>query len=99
MDAVNERVLIYVHKEEELDKVERLYPADHYVMLDDKLRILTAMKKVWGERLTTIFVKQGHYAHEPDLADKYPAADLEIEHIGDLPNLDLSQIIAAARKA
>ncbi len=98
MDAVNERVLIYVHKEEELDKVERLYPADHYVMLDDKLRILTAMKKVWGERLTTIFVRQGHYAHEPDLASKYPPADLAIDHIGELQELDPARIVAAGRK-
>lgn len=99
MDAVNERVLIYVHKEEELDKVEKLYPADHYVMLDDKLRILTAMKQVWGERLTTIFVKQGHYAFEPGIEGRYPEADVTLARIGDLPGLDPEAIRAAGRKA
>ena len=60
--AFDNRVLIYIHKEQELDDVERLYPADHYVLIDDKLRILSAVKKIWGERVTTVFPKQGHYA-------------------------------------
>ena len=64
-DAVEKRVLIYVHKEHELDDVERRFPADHYVLVDDKIRILTAVKNVWGPRLTTVFPKQGHYAHAP----------------------------------
>lgn len=84
-------VLIYVHKEEELHDVERRYPADHYVMVDDKLRILTAMKETWKSRLTTVFVRQGHYATDPAAA-KYPAADITLERIGDLVTLDLKQL-------
>jgi len=96
-DAVENRVLIYIHKEKELDRVEELYPASHYVMVDDKLRILTAMKSVWGDRLTTVFVKQGHYAFEPGVEEKYPAPDLKIQHIGDFPNLAPEQFVKAAR--
>ncbi|HMC18413.1 MAG TPA: HAD family hydrolase, partial [Gemmatimonadales bacterium] len=59
-DAVGGRVLIYLHKELMLDAIERRFPADHYVMIDDKLRILAAMKRTWRERLTTVFVRQGH---------------------------------------
>ncbi len=83
-DAFEGRVLIYVHKELELDDVERWHPAVHYVMVDDKLRILTAMKKIWGERLTTVFVKQGHYAHDTAALAAFPPADMEIDSIGDL---------------
>jgi hypothetical protein len=82
-DAVGGRVLVYIHKERELDDVERRYPADHYVLVDDKVRILTAVKQVWGRRLTTVFPLQGHYAHAPDVAS-YPAPDLTIERIGNL---------------
>ncbi len=82
--AVSGDVLIYIHKEEMLDDVERRYPARRYVMVDDKIRILTAMKKVWGDRLTTVFVRQGHYAHDPEILAKYPSADVSIERIGDL---------------
>jgi hypothetical protein len=82
-DAVGGRVLVSIHKERELDDVERRYPADHYVLVDDKVRILTAVKQVWGRRLTTVFPLQGHYAHAPDVAS-YPAPDLTIERIGDL---------------
>ena len=63
--AVDNHVLIYVHKEQELADVERLYPADRYVLIDDKLRILAAVKTIWGEKVTTVFVKQGHYAFDP----------------------------------
>ena len=63
-DAVDGRVLIYIHKEEALDDVERRYPAEHYVLVDDKLRILTAVKQIWGERVTTVFPRQGSYAHD-----------------------------------
>ena len=87
-DAFDGAVLIYIHKEVELEDVERRYPADHYVMIDDKLRILTAIKRVWNERVTTIFVRQGHYALDEKAISAYPHADLTIEHIGDL--LDLS---------
>jgi FMN phosphatase YigB (HAD superfamily) len=82
-DAVGGRVLIYVHKEQELDDVERRYPADHYVLIDDKVRILSAVKRVWGNRLTTIFPRQGHYAIDPENS-KYPKPDVTIERIGDL---------------
>jgi hypothetical protein len=66
-----------------LDDVERRFPAEHYVMIDDKIRILTAMKDVWGARLTTVFVRQGHYALDAALVAKYPPADVTIEKIGD----------------
>ena len=77
-------VLIYVHKEHMLDDVEQRYPADRYVMVDDKIRILTSMKETWGARLKTVFVRQGHYATDADLVARFPAADLTIEAIGDL---------------
>lgn len=87
-DAVSGRVLIYLHKEQMLAAVERRYPAEHYVMIDDKLRILTAMKRVWGARLTTIFARQGHYALDPRELASYPAADLAVERIGELAGCD-----------
>jgi FMN phosphatase YigB (HAD superfamily) len=82
--ALHERVLIYVHKETELADVEARYPADHYVMVDDKLRILDAMKKIWGPRVTTVFVRQGHYALDPQQIAAYPAADLAVERISEI---------------
>jgi hypothetical protein len=88
--AVEGRVLIYIHKERELDDVERRYPAERYVAVDDKIRILTAMKKVWGARLTTVFPRQGHYAHGADVA-AYPPADITVERIGDLLRYDFSK--------
>lgn len=91
--AFQDDVLIYIHKEQELDDVARLYPAKHYVMIDDKLRILTAMKQIWGNRLTTIFPRQGHYATDPKTLAEYPPADLAIDHIGDLVRHDLSVLI------
>jgi FMN phosphatase YigB (HAD superfamily) len=95
-DAVDGNVLIYVHKEHELDDVELRYPADHYVLIDDKLRILTAIKKAWGRRVTTVFPRQGHYAHDPKILATYPASDVSIEHIGDLLSYDLQRLLAAA---
>jgi FMN phosphatase YigB (HAD superfamily) len=83
-EAVEGRVLIYIHKEQMLDEVERLYPARHYVMVDDKLRLLAAIKKTWGKRVTTVFVKQGHYANEPGVQDLYPPADIHLDRIGNL---------------
>ncbi|HEY1891183.1 MAG TPA: HAD family hydrolase [Steroidobacteraceae bacterium] len=83
-DAVEGRVLIYLHKERMLDSVKRRYPASHYVMVDDKLRILTAMKGEWGESLTTIFPRQGHYACDAKELAAYPAADVTVERIADL---------------
>ena len=94
-DAVETRVLIYIHKERELDDVERRYPADHYVVVDDKRRILTAVKKVWGERVTTVFPRQGHYALAPDVAE-LPPADVTIDRIGGLLRWDLAALLAAA---
>jgi FMN phosphatase YigB (HAD superfamily) len=85
--AVDGEVLIYIHKEEMLDDVERRYPAARYVMVDDKIRILTAMKAVWADRLTTVFVKQGHYAHDAQLVASYPAADLAVDRIADLAGI------------
>ena len=85
-DAVDGHVLIYIHKERMLDAVEQRYPARHYVMVDDKLRILAAMKDAWGDRLTTVFVRQGHYAVDPANVATYPPADLSVDHIGDLMN-------------
>jgi FMN phosphatase YigB (HAD superfamily) len=88
--AFEDRVLIYVHKEQELDDVTRLYPADHYVMIDDKLRILAEVKKIWGERVTTVFPKQGHYALDPKVVTEYPPADIELAKIADLLTYDLA---------
>lgn len=82
-DAVDGRVLIFIHKEQMLDAVAERYPARHYVMVDDKLRVLTEMKNVWQDRLTTIWPRQGHYALDAGTV-AYPAADLTIERIGDL---------------
>ena len=84
--AVDGEVLIYIHKERMLDDVERRYPAAEYVMVDDKIRILAAMKAVWGARLTTVFVRQGHYALDAATVAACPAADLSIERIADLPS-------------
>jgi FMN phosphatase YigB (HAD superfamily) len=90
-DAVDGRVLIYIHKEQMLDAVSRLYPARRYVMVDDKLRILAAMKAIWGSRLTTVFPRQGHYALDRANIAAYPPADITIERIGDLTGLELLQ--------
>jgi FMN phosphatase YigB (HAD superfamily) len=87
-DAVAGRVLIYIHKEEALDDVERRYPADRYFIVDDKRRILAAVKQFWGERVTTVFARQGSYAHDPNIG-VFPAADWTIDHIADLLDDDL----------
>jgi FMN phosphatase YigB (HAD superfamily) len=93
--AVDNHVLIYVHKEQELAEVERLYPAEHYVLVDDKLHILAAVKKIWREKVTTAFVKQGHYALDPMALAEQPQADVVIDKIGDLIKLDLSNLLKA----
>jgi FMN phosphatase YigB (HAD superfamily) len=93
-EAVAGEVLIYVHKEQELDDVEARYPADHYVLVDDKLRILHAVKQVWGERVTTVFPRQGHYALDPEQIAQYPAADFTLEAIGEFCDLDLERLSA-----
>ncbi len=91
-EAVEGRVLIYIHKEQELAEVERFHPAEHYVMVDDKIRILTAIKKHWGSRVTTIFPRQGHYAHAPEVAD-FPRPDLTVERIGELADYDFEALL------
>ena len=91
--AFDNRVLIYIHKEQELADVERLFPADRYVLIDDKLRILAAVKKIWGERVTTVFPKQGYYAFDPSVLAEYPPADIELAKIGDLLNCDLPALL------
>jgi FMN phosphatase YigB (HAD superfamily) len=93
-DAVGGRVLIYIHKEQMLDTVQRQYPARHYVMIDDKLRILAAMKQVMRDRLTTVFPRQGHYALDPAVLAACPAADRGIERIGDLLDADIRALLA-----
>jgi FMN phosphatase YigB (HAD superfamily) len=98
-EAVDGNVLIYVHKERELDDVEQRYPAAHYVLVDDKLRILAAVKQLWGGRVTTVFPRQGHYARDPEVLATYPPADLSIERIGDLLAYDLPAFLAAATPA
>jgi len=98
-NAVDGRVLIYIHKEQQLNDVEERYPAEHYVLVDDKLRILTAMKSIWGSRLTTILPRQGHYAHDAKTITAYPPADLTIERIGDLLQYDLPGLLAAGQSS
>lgn len=87
-DAVDGRVLVYVHKETMLDDVERRFPARQYVIVEDKLRVIDALKRHWRERLTTVFVRQGHYAHDPEVLAEYPAAQIALDGIGDLLTLD-----------
>lgn len=86
-------VLIYVHKEEELADVERWYPASHFVLVDDKMRILAAVKRIWQERVTTVFVRQGHYAVEPELHERYGEADVTIAAIADFIHIDQSVLV------
>jgi len=94
-DAVDGRVLIYLHKEEMLDAVMRRYPSRHYFMVDDKLRILAAMKKSWGGKLTTVFPRQGHYALDSREVARHPPADLTLEHVGELADRDLTELLPA----
>lgn len=87
-EAFGGNILIYVHKESELADVERRYPAQKYILVDDKLRILTAVKNIWGERVTTVFPRQGHYALDKKEVSRYPPADITIERIGDILTLN-----------
>lgn len=96
-DAVQGRVLIHIHKEEMLDQMQRRYPARHYVMVDDKLRVLTAMKAVMGKMLTTVFPRQGHYALDSATIARYPAADVSIDHIAELLQIDIGTLLAAQK--
>jgi len=94
--AVADRVLVFIHKEQMLDVVAHHFPAHRYVMVDDKQRILAAMKAVWGERLVTVFPRQGHYAHDPANAGRYPSADCSVERIGELLAVDLDALLHGA---
>jgi FMN phosphatase YigB (HAD superfamily) len=98
LEAVSGQVLIYVHKEKELADVAHRYPSRHYVVVDDKLRLLTAIKKIWGRRVTTVFVRQGHYALDPKIISACPPPDVTLERIGELLGCDLDGLLAAARK-
>ena len=94
-DTLEGHVLIYVHKEEQLEDVEAKYPADHYVMVDDKVRLLTAIKKYWGKKVTTVFPRQGHYALDEKLVAQYPKPDITLERIGELVEYPLEKLRAA----
>ena len=96
-DAVEGRVLVYIHKERELDDVATRFPAEHYVLVDDKLRILTEVKQAWGTSVTTVFVRQGHYAHDSNILASYPPADLSVDRIGDLLDYDIPTFIRPLR--
>jgi len=91
-EAVEKHVLIYIHKERALEDVERRYPADHYVLVDDKIRILSAVKKIWGERVTTVFVRQGKFALDRKIIGAFPPADLSVDRIADLLDIDLAAL-------
>jgi FMN phosphatase YigB (HAD superfamily) len=95
-EAVEGHVLIYIHKEEALDDVQRRYPAQHYVVIDDKLRILTAVKKAWGDRVTTVFPRQGKFAHDPAIIAANHPADITVERIGDLLTMNLATLLRGA---
>lgn len=97
-EAVGGRILIYIHKEQELDDVERRFPAEHYVLVDDKVRILAAVKEQWGERVTTVFPRQGHYARGPEV-ERYPSPDLTIDRIDEFTSLDRVTLVNAAKRA
>ena len=96
-EAVDEKVMIYIHKEQELDDVKARYPADHYVLIDDKVRILDAVKKAWGARVTTVFPRQGHYATDANEVAKYMAPDVTVDRIDELRDYDLARLRAATK--
>jgi len=97
--AFEDRVLIYVHKEEELEDVERFYPARRYVLIDDKPRILDAVKKAWGPRVTTVFPRQGHYARDAGEVAKFPPPDIGIEQIAEFEDLDPARFMMPSEEA
>jgi FMN phosphatase YigB (HAD superfamily) len=96
-EAVDEKVMIYIHKEQELDDVKKRYPADHYVLIDDKVRILDAVKKTWGANVTTVFPRQGHYAADAKEVAKYMAPDVTVDRIDQLRDYDLARLRAATK--
>ena len=96
-EAFDAKVMIYIHKELELDDVEARYPADHYVLFDDKVRILDAVKKAWGKRVTTVFPRQGHYASDAHEIAKYAVPDVTVDRIDQLLDYDLTRLRAATK--
>jgi FMN phosphatase YigB (HAD superfamily) len=92
--AADGRVLIYIHKEDALEDVARRYPADHYILVDDKLHILSAVKRAWGKRVTTVFPRQGKFAQDAGIIASNPPADLAVERVGDLLDYDLPALLA-----
>jgi len=97
--AVEGRVLISIHKEQMLDVVAARYPARHYVMIDDKLRLLTMIKRAWRDRVTTVFPRQGQYAHDPEVLSACPAADVTVARIGELLAPDFPALPGASTTA
>jgi FMN phosphatase YigB (HAD superfamily) len=97
-EAVNGNVLIYVHKEQETEDIEQRYPAERYVVVDDKVRLLDAFKQAWGARVTTVFPRQGHYAHDPGLLAKYRKPDVTVERIADLLQFDVDRLLQPVRE-
>lgn len=93
-NAFDGRVLGYVQKDQELEAIAQAFPARHYILVDDKLKLLNAVKGIWGNRVTTIFVKQGHYANDPKVLASEPAADVSIDRVGELMMHDFSAIRA-----
>jgi len=96
LEAFESKVLIYVHKETEIDDIEQRYPSAHYVVVDDKLRILNSIKKHWGPKVTTVFVRQGHYAHDPKALAEYGPADINLERIAEFCTRSLGELLGAA---
>jgi FMN phosphatase YigB (HAD superfamily) len=96
-EAVDEKVMIYIHKEQELDDVKARYPADHYILIDDKVRILDAVKKTWSKNVTTVFPRQGHYAADATEVSKYLPPDVTVDRIDQLLNYDLTKLRAATK--
>jgi hypothetical protein len=95
LTAFDNHILNFIHKEQELDTVQRAYPARHYVLVDDKLKVLNAVKRAWGDRVTTVFPRQGHYANDPKTLAGQPAADISIDRIADLMDYDFSALAPA----
>ncbi|MCL5286327.1 MAG: HAD family hydrolase [Nitrospirae bacterium] len=91
-EAAEGHVLVYIHKEQMVSDIEERYPADHYVLVDDKIRILTAFKAVWQDRVTTILPRQGHYAEDRALMASCPPPDLSVGHIADILDLDFDTL-------
>jgi hypothetical protein len=98
-DAFDGNVLIYIHKEQDLADIEQRFPSDHYVLFDDKMRILAAFKEAWGSRVTTVFPRQGHYALDPEIVAAYPSPDITVGRIGDVLGFDVEALVRAGHRA